>query len=381
MTTKIKICTAVFLVIGFNGVAFGYGLLFGHNYSGKNRVDLYDTQTSQVVAAPFIKYSSPGTSDGAYTDSPTGIEIGPDGLVYVGSMNYGAVYVFRATDGEPVDVGTSHLGRVWRGSWTRPFYIKSSPNSDYLYWTNNYVSNNTALASIYRYNTATRGEPEVLVNPSDKATATIRGLAVSSDGTKLYAVARGARQVRVYDADNGSLLHTHSLPAATYPGRGPESCTFGPDGYLYVGFWDEVSTDYNEAQIGIFDVSTTPWTQVGLIRDGTNYYTWALHMPYDMTFSPDGKLYVANRDKFYYTGRVLIFENDGAGYQPSNWTRLEGPNADNPFGIVFRLKGFECGDLGTVYLTGDISGPDGEPDCRVDIYDFAALAKSWLGDF
>jgi hypothetical protein len=26
----------------------------------------------------------------------------------------------------------------------------------------------------------------------------------------------------------------------------------------------------------------------------------------------------------------------------------------------------------------DISGPDGQPDCRVDFYDFAEFAESWL---
>jgi hypothetical protein len=27
---------------------------------------------------------------------------------------------------------------------------------------------------------------------------------------------------------------------------------------------------------------------------------------------------------------------------------------------------------------GDISGPAGVPDCKVDMYDFAAMAVSWL---
>ncbi len=29
-------------------------------------------------------------------------------------------------------------------------------------------------------------------------------------------------------------------------------------------------------------------------------------------------------------------------------------------------------------LTGDISGPEGEPDCYIDIYDLVALAGQWL---
>ena len=40
---------------------------------------------------------------------------------------------------------------------------------------------------------------------------------------------------------------------------------------------------------------------------------------------------------------------------------------------------FDCGSPGTIYLGGDISGPEGEPDCRVDMCDFAAFAAVWLG--
>ena len=29
-------------------------------------------------------------------------------------------------------------------------------------------------------------------------------------------------------------------------------------------------------------------------------------------------------------------------------------------------------------IQGDISGPDGRPDCHVDFFDFAALAFNWL---
>lgn len=38
----------------------------------------------------------------------------------------------------------------------------------------------------------------------------------------------------------------------------------------------------------------------------------------------------------------------------------------------------ECGDYGTVYLPGDISGPYGERDCHVDFYDFAKIAANWV---
>ena len=30
-------------------------------------------------------------------------------------------------------------------------------------------------------------------------------------------------------------------------------------------------------------------------------------------------------------------------------------------------------------IEGNLSGPDGKPDDKVDLYDFAALAESWTG--
>ena len=37
-----------------------------------------------------------------------------------------------------------------------------------------------------------------------------------------------------------------------------------------------------------------------------------------------------------------------------------------------------CGDDGTVYLAADISGPEGIPDCYIDLYDLEALAAQWM---
>lgn len=37
-----------------------------------------------------------------------------------------------------------------------------------------------------------------------------------------------------------------------------------------------------------------------------------------------------------------------------------------------------CGDINTEYSSADISGPLGAPDCKVDIFDFDAIAQEWL---
>ena len=38
----------------------------------------------------------------------------------------------------------------------------------------------------------------------------------------------------------------------------------------------------------------------------------------------------------------------------------------------------QCGDPGTVYLSGDLSGPNGKRDCKVSFYDFVVIASNWL---
>ena len=37
-----------------------------------------------------------------------------------------------------------------------------------------------------------------------------------------------------------------------------------------------------------------------------------------------------------------------------------------------------CGDIYTIYFDTDLSGPEGIPDCVVDLHDFAVLADEWL---
>ena len=59
------------------------------------------------------------------------------------------------------------------------------------------------------------------------------------------------------------------------------------------------------------------------------------------------------------------------------WTRYMGDD------MMFRTYGsygapWVCGGAGTVYLTGDISGPAGAPDCYVNLYDLAVISSTWL---
>lgn len=48
--------------------------------------------------------------------------------------------------------------------------------------------------------------------------------------------------------------------------------------------------------------------------------------------------------------------------------------------IAYKFAVAGCGQEGTEYLQGDISGPDGVSDCHVNLWDFALLASQWLNE-
>jgi concanavalin A-like lectin/glucanase superfamily protein len=49
--------------------------------------------------------------------------------------------------------------------------------------------------------------------------------------------------------------------------------------------------------------------------------------------------------------------------------------------VTITVENPTCQDIinDGLLMTSDVSGPDGTPDCRVNLYDFAALAGEWLG--
>ena len=89
--------------------------------------------------------------------------------------------------------------------------------------------------------------------------------------------------------------------------------------------------------------------------------TGALSLVHDATVRAE----VENHSLNLTTGLHLIKISDAAGLYKLSVSTPLGP---------------QCGDLEHPYPVGDISGPDGTPDCKVDLSDFAALAENWLID-
>ena len=81
---------------------------------------------------------------------------------------------------------------------------------------------------------------------------------------------------------------------------------------------------------------------------------------------------VQRQTPYIYNGGSFLPDREAT--DPPLW-----PEAD--FIISGTMEPYDpnhCGDLYTLTLAGDISGPAGYPDCYVDLYDLTALSQVWL---
>ena len=79
-----------------------------------------------------------------------------------------------------------------------------------------------------------------------------------------------------------------------------------------------------------------------------------------------------------------IANNGFYGYSNGYWQGVQwysSEYADDPGlrpMLVIDYEPSGCGAPGMPYPAGDISGPDGVPDCYVDVYDLVAMARQWM---
>lgn len=86
---------------------------------------------------------------------------------------------------------------------------------------------------------------------------------------------------------------------------------------------------------------------------------------------------VSNGSNIVNSTRLLIIANRAtSSYIALNGLIDEVRITNVPY--LYSTYPTECGESGTVYLPGDISGPAGIRDCRVNIYDLKAMVFNWM---
>lgn len=139
-------------------------------------------------------------------------------------------------------------------------------------------------------------------------------------------------------------------------------------------------------------VGTSPIavSQVNTLRtESTEWVRWEFAPPIDLSAYVDGgtiaplgfllRTSAAMPEDMYQLINVNNPYSDGMFHANVNgvWSKY------NNYDAVFRTYGSytlpsKCGDPGTAFFGGDISGPSGSPDCYINLYDLAAIAKDWL---
>jgi DNA-binding beta-propeller fold protein YncE len=249
---------------------------------------LVEVSNSILSFDPFTGASYGSFATGVTT--PRGMTIGPDGQVYVCSVNGGVVDRF--------DLHTGTL--LGQFAVTRPNDVTFGPDGN-LY----VLGDISGQVSKFTPN----GQP-LGVFASGSQISPARTLAFGPDGN-LYVGATGLGVIQRFNGTTGSFLGTFaSDPQMIFPW----SLTFGPDGDLYV--LDGVS---QSNCVWKFDGQTG--SMLGKFTSGGS-----ISSPTDLAFGKDGNLYIANNTP----AGVERFSSQSGAYMDMFLTT---PSA--PFDMVF----------------------------------------------
>jgi sugar lactone lactonase YvrE len=194
----------------------------------------------------------------------TGIAIGADGLLYVGSGNTPVINRYDPIARMFVD--TFAVVGVTNDFQDRPEGIAFGPDG-HLYVT---VPNpNGTVSGILRFDGGTGNFIDTFVPVSG-----IRNFVFGPDGN-IYALS--GFDVKKYDGVTGAFIEVFTKNAGL--STSAEGITFGPDGNLYVANW-------NPARIHRYD---------GTTGNFLNLFVSSMSLPSGIAFGPDGNFYAAGR--------------------------------------------------------------------------------------
>jgi outer membrane protein assembly factor BamB len=232
-------------------------------------------------------------------DRSTGMAFGPDGDLYVGSLNGNDVLRYNATTGafmgEFVTSGSGGLTTpALEGLAFRPdgkLYVASRDD-----------------ATVLRYDATTGAFLDTFVPANSGGLSTIKGMVFGPDGN-LYISSAGTNQVLRYDGTTGAFLGV--LVAAGSGGlSGPRGLIFGPDGNLYV------SSSHTNSVL-CYDGTTGAFLDTFIVAN-----LGGLNAPAEILFA-NGSVYVASQN----SNQVLRYDAMTGAF-------IEAAPANNSLGLL-----------------------------------------------
>ena len=325
--------------------------------NGTNQILQYDLDTGafeKVFAdAAVLGFDAVG---GNLLSQPTGMDIGPDGNVYVAyrddisDPNTGGILRFQP-DGTFIDVFSVAVPNI--------------QDLDFGEDGNLYVLkySNAGVDCILGPNDPMAGT----LDPNHTPIGQIWGVEPYWDpvtDTQCYfrSISHAGGQVRLAHKD-GTTLAIIDGPFASVDGEVPMGLEFGPDGLLYCV--SNNSNDTTDVGIYVFDVSTIDYsggqgvgsfTQIGVSADADP----DLNMPLGITFDNEGDILIAN-----YDDCIAEFSTDGT-YLGNKVGLFEGGLTNPHHGLIVLPDG-----------DPDPIAGDANNDKKVDGSDVTILAGNW----
>ncbi len=314
---------------GLTGGSAGYGLVVvaGGSFEATGGNGAFATAqpiaaTTSVLGAqrPALTTFIPSGSGGLLASEKLAFH---NGDLFVVSRTNNTINRYDGTTGAPKPA-PGKSGAVFANSngLSDPIGIAFGPDG------NLYVAN-YATNAVSKFNGATGAGMGTFVAPGSGGLAGATGLTFGPDG-HLYVASRDSDRVMRYNGSTGAALPSAGNTGATFALGGgldgPDDLTFGPDGRLYV------SSQFTNEILAFDGAAGVP---APFVASGGGVI-----QPLGVCFGPDGNLYVVSHG----TGTVLRYQGPG-GASPGAFLDSHVPAGLNgPTGLTF-------GPDGALYVT------------------------------